>query len=143
MPGKGKGKRNQGQCLTLISEGNHTRTFILQCEFFDLMLSQQGYTTGIIYQPCTEFCDFFKHQSYGTFNFPRSCICFNLVKVVTLESFHTSLPFTTNETDIREHEKQRSIKEHYAVSLLRYYFGVFRSLPFFFREGHCPFVLNV
>lgn len=68
----------------------------------------------------------FKHESDGKFNFPRSRICFNLVEVVILESFHTSLPFKANETNIPEQKKQRSIKEHYTLSLFSYYFWCFQ-----------------
>ena len=76
----------------------------------------------------------FKHVC-GKFNFPRSCICFNLVKVVGLESFHTFLPFKANETDIWEHEKWQSVSEqHYCtISLCRYYFSYFQVITGIFR----------
>lgn len=142
MPGKGKGKRNRGQCLTLISEGNRTRTFILQCEFFLPHAFSTGYVTGIIYQTCTEFCDFFLNMSHMGHSIFLGVICFHLVKVVILESFHTFLPFTASETDIPEHEKQRSIKEHSTVSLLRYQLWCFQITAGVFLCCCCHFSLG-
>lgn len=88
----------------------------------------------------------FKHESYGKFSSLRDYICFDLEKVVILESFRAFLPFKANETDVPECEKQRPIREYYycAVSLFRKYFQCFQitagGLSFLLFIFVCSFV---
>lgn len=152
MPGKGKGKRNRGQCLTLINEGNCTRTFILQCEFF--------FTSCFLNWLCNwdNLLDlywilwfFFKHESYGTFNFPRSYLFpFGKGGYFGIFPYFSSF-YSQWDRHSRAWETEVNQRAFYCFPpqvlalVLSDHCWCFSLLllPFFFGEGRCPLVLNV